>query len=74
LKWPRTFRGQLAARWLSLVWVFRTPPWAKNDLKMRHLIRNMRILVALGNLGVMAAFFIALFVAAHADQQAHDGR
>ncbi len=41
---------------LSLVWVFKTPPWAQNDPAALNLLKELRFSFLVWNLGIIIWF------------------
>jgi len=50
-----TLRGYVARQRLSLVWLFSTPQWVRQDPGASRLLRRLRGLVLAWNLGIIAA-------------------
>jgi hypothetical protein len=48
--------SNLAMQWLSLAWVFKTPPWVGNDSEASNNLKQLRFYFMVWNLGVLVWF------------------
>jgi len=64
--WPRSIRSLLAARWLSLLWLFRAPHWLANEPEGQVYLRRLRIAASLWNLVIVPLMLASLIVAVRA--------
>jgi hypothetical protein len=58
----RTFRGRLTRSLtrsrVSLTWLFTTPEWIQVDEQARRLVRRLRILVLIWNVGIISVVIV----------------
>jgi hypothetical protein len=52
------FSSGIATQRCSLVWLFSTPEWMRQDVKAKRLIFLMRILVVVWNIGILGSAII----------------
>jgi hypothetical protein len=55
------FRGQFVAAGLFLVWLARTPHWARGDAEAATLLRRMRLCLVIGWALGSAGFMLIRF-------------
>lgn len=56
-KWR--IRESFATNKCSLVWLFSTPQWIKGDEKAEGILKRLRIIVAVWNIGAMPLFIVS---------------
>ncbi len=58
-----SLRSWIATQRCSVVWVFKTPSWAKADPEALLQLRRLRLFVGIWNLGVMPVYVAMLYIA-----------